>query len=242
MFIDTIESLVPADTDALVRHLRDARAGRRRCCRPARPAATAPSSPRSGARRRTARTSTSRPSSSSSRDDTDANQDVYDAFGRDHDAGLDRARRAATGTSRRAIRGARPTARASSSATAESLVATDTRRDARHLRALRGRHDAGVDRPDSLNAELPVTYDGASADGSRVFFETAEPLVATDTDTVQDVYSSSASGLYARPEGRLAVARAAGAGLSAVHRAEQLARRSARVRRRASPRPRPRAS
>jgi hypothetical protein len=34
-----------------------------------------------------------------------------------------------------------------------------------------------------------------------VFFETAEPLVVTDTDTAQDVYSSTTSGLYARPKG-----------------------------------------
>jgi hypothetical protein len=55
--------------------------------------------------------------------------------------------------------------------------------------------------PTSLNAELPVTYDDVSADGSRVFFETAEPLIVTDTDTAQDVYSSTATGFYARPKG-----------------------------------------
>jgi hypothetical protein len=55
--------------------------------------------------------------------------------------------------------------------------------------------------PTDLNAGLPATYDGASADGTRVFFETAESLVPTDTDTVQDVYGSGQAGFYPRPKG-----------------------------------------
>jgi len=45
-------------------------------------------------------------------------------------------------------------------------------------------------------------FRGVSADGTRVFFETDEALVATDTDISQDVYSSSITlGTYARPRG-----------------------------------------
>jgi hypothetical protein len=46
-----------------------------------------------------------------------------------------------------------------------------------------------------------VTFDAASQDGRRVFFETAEVLVTSDTDTAQDVYSSTVSGGYPRPKG-----------------------------------------
>jgi hypothetical protein len=46
-------------------------------------------------------------------------------------------------------------------------------------------------------------FAGASSDGSRVFFETDERLVAGDTDTSQDVYSSSVTDHpgYPRPRG-----------------------------------------
>jgi hypothetical protein len=45
-------------------------------------------------------------------------------------------------------------------------------------------------------------FDGLSDDGSRVFFETSEALVAADTDSAQDVYSSSiTTGAYPRPKG-----------------------------------------
>ncbi|MCX7070594.1 MAG: choice-of-anchor D domain-containing protein [Gammaproteobacteria bacterium] len=38
------------------------------------------------------------------------------------------------------------------------------------------------------NGSNSVTYAGASPDGSRVFFTTAEPLASTDTDTESDIY------------------------------------------------------
>jgi hypothetical protein len=55
--------------------------------------------------------------------------------------------------------------------------------------------------PTGGNGDFQVLFGGTSDDGTRVFFETAERLVATDTDTVQDVYSASiTTGGYPRPK------------------------------------------
>ena len=51
--------------------------------------------------------------------------------------------------------------------------------------------DAGLDRPTGGNGAFDAIFGGASADGARVFFGTAEPLVSADTDTEQDVYERS---------------------------------------------------
>ena len=53
------------------------------------------------------------------------------------------------------------------------------------------------------NGDFFAFFMGASADGSRVFFETDEPLVAGDTDISQDVYAASITnpGGYPRPKG-----------------------------------------
>lgn len=55
--------------------------------------------------------------------------------------------------------------------------------------------------PTGGNGGQFVTYADTSQDGSRVFFQTEEPLVAADTDTYQDVYSSGPAGFYPRPRG-----------------------------------------
>ena len=76
---------------------------------------------------------------------------------------------------------------------------------------------------------------GVSDDGTRLFFETDEALVAGDTDISQDVYSSSiTTGGVPAPEGCRAAARVAGAGLRRVHGAEPRARAAARASRRAT--------
>jgi hypothetical protein len=85
--------------------------------------------------------------------------------------------------------------------TAESLVATDIDGMPDTYERFAGDTTLISTGLADLNAGLPVVYDGASADGARVFFETAESLVPTDTDTVQDVYSSSPAGFYPRPKG-----------------------------------------
>jgi hypothetical protein len=45
--------------------------------------------------------------------------------------------------------------------------------------------------PNGLNGPFPATFEGVSADGVRVFFTTAEPLVAADTDSSIDVYDNN---------------------------------------------------
>jgi hypothetical protein len=85
--------------------------------------------------------------------------------------------------------------------TAEGLVAADTDDMPDTYERFSGATTLISTGPTSVNAPLPATYDGRSEDGTRVFFETAEPLVATDTDTAQDVYGASVVASYARPKG-----------------------------------------
>jgi hypothetical protein len=54
--------------------------------------------------------------------------------------------------------------------------------------------------PTGGNAALGAFFDGASADGTRAFFNTRESLVSGDTDTTRDVYAATVAG-YARPKG-----------------------------------------
>jgi hypothetical protein len=44
------------------------------------------------------------------------------------------------------------------------------------------------------NGAFPAFFNGASADGTRVFFQTAEQLVSGDTDASTDLYQRSAGG------------------------------------------------
>jgi hypothetical protein len=46
-----------------------------------------------------------------------------------------------------------------------------------------------------------ASWAGASEDGTRVFFETDESLISTDTDAANDVYQASVVGGYPRPKG-----------------------------------------
>jgi hypothetical protein len=54
--------------------------------------------------------------------------------------------------------------------------------------------------PSGGNAALGAFYDGASADGTRVFFNTRESLISSDADTTRDVYAATV-GAYPRPKG-----------------------------------------
>lgn len=56
--------------------------------------------------------------------------------------------------------------------------------------------------PTGGNGDFSAFFARASDDGTRVFFETNEALVAADTDGSQDVYASSiTTGTYVRPKG-----------------------------------------
>lgn len=54
--------------------------------------------------------------------------------------------------------------------------------------------------PNGGNGAIGAFFDGSSGDGSRVFFNTRESLVTTDTDSTRDVYAATIAG-YARPRG-----------------------------------------
>ncbi len=46
--------------------------------------------------------------------------------------------------------------------------------------------------PSGGNGSLPATYDGCSADGTKVFFSTEEPLVSADSGSGEDIYKRAA--------------------------------------------------
>jgi hypothetical protein len=73
--------------------------------------------------------------------------------------------------------------------TTESLVAadTDTRQDV-YDRASGTATNLISTSPTAGNGAFDAFFDGASLDGTRVFFDTSEPLLASDTDTQTDVY------------------------------------------------------
>ena len=190
VFFATDEQLVAADTDSSHRRLRalrrhhDARLGR------ARSTATAPSTPPSRAPRPTAPGSSSAPPSRC-RADTDTADDVYERFGGTTtriSAGPDQRQRRL----RRLFAAPRPTARASSSPP-RAAGRRRHRRLRRRLRALRRHDHAGLGGPDQRQRRLRGHLRGASADGTRVFFTTAEQLVGADTDSRIDVYERSAA-------------------------------------------------
>jgi hypothetical protein len=52
--------------------------------------------------------------------------------------------------------------------------------------------------PTAGNGTPDAFYDGNSSDGSRLFFDTTEQLLATDTDSQNDVYEHSSNGLTTR--------------------------------------------
>lgn len=132
--------------------------------------------------------------------DTDANQDVYD-----RSAG--QTTLVSTGPAGGA--GEVPASFQGSSgdgsrvffATAEGLVAADLDGMPDTYERQEGGTTMISTGPAGTGALLPATYGGISADGARVFFETAEPLLATDQDTAQDVYGATAVSSYVRPKG-----------------------------------------
>ncbi len=74
--------------------------------------------------------------------------------------------------------------------TAESLVSADTD-TAVDVYERSGGETTLVSIGATGNSAFPVTFVGASANGTRVFFRTFESLVSTDTDTGLDIYERS---------------------------------------------------
>ena len=162
-------------------------ARRRRSSRPARSTATAPSPRASGAPPPTARGSSSPPRSRSS-PPTPTRASTSTALRPARPPGSRPARSTATAPSTPRSPAPRPTARGSSSrpSSRSSAADTDTRQDVYE-------RSGGTTRLRSAgqingNGAFDATFTGASADGSRIFFRTNEPLVAADTDAAFDVY------------------------------------------------------
>jgi sugar lactone lactonase YvrE len=55
---------------------------------------------------------------------------------------------------------------------------------------------------DSCNVTRPVTYQGASTDGSKVFFTSEQPLVSDDTDSTMNLYECGLPGDSGTPPAR----------------------------------------
>ncbi len=72
--------------------------------------------------------------------------------------------------------------------TAESLVASDTDTGQDVYQRAGGTTTLLSTGPDGGNADSNATFDGSSQDGTKVFFHTAESLLAADTDTGTDIY------------------------------------------------------
>jgi hypothetical protein len=86
-------------------------------------------------------------------------------------------------------------------ATDEPLVAADTDAQRDVYERAGGTTSLISTGPAGGNGAFPADFTGTSDDGSRVFFETSEPLVAADADTSLDLYSAGIDSGYARPKG-----------------------------------------
>jgi hypothetical protein len=72
--------------------------------------------------------------------------------------------------------------------TQEQLVTADTDAQSDVYRGLSGTTTLLSTGPAGGNGALPAAFEGASADGTRVFLSTSEALTAGDTDTRRDIY------------------------------------------------------
>jgi hypothetical protein len=110
--------------------------------------------------------------------------------------------------------------------TLESLVSADTDTSTDVYERAGGQTMLVSTGPTGGNAGLEANFGGASADGTRVFFGTADSLVSADTDTTVDVYVPAGRRRCSRPGPRAATAsstrssrarRPTGRGSSSVH-------------------------
>jgi hypothetical protein len=132
--------------------------------------------------------------------DTDANQDVYEASGGSTTL-ISSGPAGGNGDVPASFQGSSDDGARVFFGTAEALVAADADGMPDTYERFGGSTTLISTGPAGVTNEIPAFYAGASADGTRVFFETAEPLVAGDTDTVQDVYGIGVNSSYPRPKG-----------------------------------------
>jgi hypothetical protein len=88
---------------------------------------------------------------------------------------------------------------------AEALEATDTDASSDVYERFSGGTTHISTGPAGGNAAIAAFFDAVSVDGGRVFINTRESLLASDTDTARDVYVGGADG-YARPRGATPIA------------------------------------
>jgi len=84
--------------------------------------------------------------------------------------------------------------------TSEALEATDTDTATDLYERWNGATTQISIGPNGGNGAFTSFWDGSSADASRVFFDTKESLISTDTDAVRDVYAATIPS-YPRPKG-----------------------------------------
>jgi hypothetical protein len=92
--------------------------------------------------------------------------------------------------------------------------------------------------PDGGNGDVGAFFDGASADGTRVVFETEESLLRADTDAARDLYAKSIPAPETPPSPSLAASGGPPAGrVRSQRRYPLLCSGPAQMRRQAGPEP-----
>jgi hypothetical protein len=133
-------------------------------------------------------------------DDTDAQADLYDRSG-GQTTRLSTGPGGGNGASGAIYGGSSEDGRRIFFETDEQLTASDTDSSTDVYERADGATTLISTGPAGGNGASPAAFDGASADGSRAFFESSESLVSGDTDSSLDLYSAAVDASYVRPRG-----------------------------------------
>ena len=155
--------------------------------------------------------------------------DVYERASGHHDQALDWALRRATARPTRSSRAPLLDGSRVVFETVEPLVVTDTDTVNDIYERYAGTTTHISIGPSGGNAAIAAFFDGITDAGLRIFFDTRESLMTSDTDTARDLYVADVAG-YAAAHQRADHQRAARARPEAMHGAEPHARAPARVR------------
>ena len=211
------------------RRLRAVGRNDRRSCRPAR-RATAASTPASPGTRVDGDARVLRDSRAAAAGDTDTAFDVYERTGGTTTTRLSTGPAGGNGAIDAFFAGASLDGDAGDRRDDRVAGRQRHRHGQRRLRALRRHDDAHLHRARrAATRRSRRSSPGISDAGLRIFFDTRESLLASDTDTARDVYVADVAG-YARPQGRDVRSARRSCPPSAVHGAEPHARAAARVR------------